>query len=307
MSNILITSLSKKVPFIEAVRFAMSRFPKSRKLIGSDVDSDCIGRYFVDQFWHMPRLDSLELKDFILYCHQNDVTAVIPTRDGELLYFSEHRDLLKEQGVQVMISSVDSIKKADDKLLFFETLTELNVPVIQTSKTLDALEGAHFVVKERFGAGSLSVGLNLSKDQASTHAEHLQFPIYQPYIEGQEISVDLYLNRQGKAQGIVLRTRDKIVSGESQITTTFKDERLESQCVKLAEDLNLYGHVMFQLIEDQFLECNPRFGGASTLSCAVGLDSFYWFLLEVEQKQIPGFDRLAEEKKLVRYPKDLFY
>ena len=76
-----------------------------------------------------------------------------------------------------------------------------------------------------------------------------------------------------------------VVNGESQVTTTFRDESLESLCAEMARGLQLRGHAMFQIIIDEtskprVIECNCRFGGASTLGVEAGLDSFYWFLLE---------------------------
>lgn len=305
MSNVLITSLSKKIPLLHAVTKACRKISKEKKVVGADSNSDCISKYFVESFWKMPALDSLDPHDFISYCHQHQITVVIPTRDGELFYFSKYKELFKENQIGVMVSPEKSIRIADDKLLFFQTLKSFNFPVIETTEISESISSSEYVVKERFGAGSVSVGINLSKAEAIKHAKSLSDPIFQPYIKGIEVSVDLYVNHMGKVQGTVLRTRDKIENGESQITTTFKDDQLENQCIELAEKLGLYGHVMFQLIDGQFLECNPRFGGASTLSLAAGLESFYWFFLENQGVSLPVFDRSQEEKTLVRYPKDL--
>lgn len=74
----------------------------------------------------------------------------------------------------------------------------------------------------------------------------------------------------------------------------------------------MYGHVMFQFIKDysgdiHIIECNARFGGASTLSLAMGLDSFYWFIQEsrgIPSEQL-SFDRSQTEKRLIRHAEDL--
>jgi carbamoyl-phosphate synthase large subunit len=46
----------------------------------------------------------------------------------------------------------------------------------------------------------------------------------------------------------------------------------------------LAGHAVVQLIDDgeqmHVIECNPRVGGASTLSMMVGLPTISWFLSE---------------------------
>jgi carbamoyl-phosphate synthase large subunit len=76
--------------------------------------------------------------------------------------------------------------------------------------------------------------------------------------------------------------------------------------------LGIYGHAVFQLIQSStgglhVIECNARFGGASTLSIAAGLDSFYWFLLEAcgdSLSQYP-FARCRRELRQIRFARDL--
>jgi carbamoyl-phosphate synthase large subunit len=55
------------------------------------------------------------------------------------------------------------------------------------------------------------------------------------------------------------------------------------------------------------IECNARFGGASTASIAVGLDSIYWSLCELLNMTpgIPEFDRLNQEVRQVRVASDI--
>jgi carbamoyl-phosphate synthase large subunit len=58
----------------------------------------------------------------------------------------------------------------------------------------------------------------------------------------------------------------------------------------------------------QIIECNTRFGGASTASIAAGLDSFYWSLLEssgADVSQAP-FLRIPGEVRQVRAPTDTY-
>jgi len=311
VSHVLITSISKKVPLIKCVKNASSRLTDRKKVFGADIDPSCVGRYFVEEFWEMPRLDELPPEDLIAYCQKQEINSIIPTRDGELLYFSKHSEQLRQHGIHVMTSCEESVRIACDKVLFYNTLREMKIAAIETYNKLSDFESPHCVSKERYGAGSSSIGIRLSKKDAEEHARSLNHPVFQPYIEGKEISVDLYIDRSGHAKGVILRYREKVVEGESQVTTTFRDEHLEVQCVRLAEDLNLYGHVMFQLIQQEnlpiryFLECNARFGGASTLSLAAGLDSFYWFFQEVDGCVPSCFQRAPDEKTLVRHAEDL--
>ncbi|ADU31849.1 ATP-grasp domain-containing protein [Evansella cellulosilytica] len=311
--NILVTSISKKVPLLKAIKKAGKKINAKCQIFGADSQLNVIGKYFVDQFWLMPPLSQLKLETLISYCRSNNIFAIIPTRDAELLIFSEWKDSLKEHDIFVMVSDKEPIKKCIDKLEFYKYSTNKNYPVIPTTENIvDIKAFSYFVVKEKFGAGSENIGTNLNMDEARIHANKLRGPIFQPYIVGKEYSIDIYINNEIKAKGAIVRSRDTVINGESQITTTVKNDMIEKVCCNFAEELGLYGHVVFQVILDDnnnlnILEINCRFGGASPLSIAAGLDSLYWFLLEAKGIGIcdSPFVRTSKELKLIRYPNDL--
>jgi carbamoyl-phosphate synthase large subunit len=210
-----------------------------------------------------------------------------------------------------MVSDLGSLRIMLDKLEFSKACCEHGLPAIQTVEATRSLDGDRFVVKERHGAGSRGAAVDLSADQAVDHGRNLASPVYQPFIKGDEYSVDFYVARSGKLKGVVVRERNLVVGGESQITTTIRDEDLEALCAAFAQHFRLYGHNMMQVIRDadgkiHMVECNPRFGGASTAAIAVGLDSFYWLLRESMGEDIDPlpFDRASKEIVQVRYPAD---
>jgi len=76
--RILITSLSKKVPLAKAVANALKKLNQRGTLYGADVDSDCLGQYFVDSFWKMPRTTDSNLPAILDYCFENKIQASSP-------------------------------------------------------------------------------------------------------------------------------------------------------------------------------------------------------------------------------------
>jgi carbamoyl-phosphate synthase large subunit len=109
-----------------------------------------------------------------------------------------------------------------------------------------------------------------------------------------------------------VRRRDKVVSGESQVTTTWRDTEIEAQSEEILGRLRLSGPVVMQAILSpndsmQVIECNARFGGASTASIAVGLDLLYWSILERREPglPLPQFSRRAGEIRQIRVPHDI--
>lgn len=307
--NILITSISKKIPLIKSVQHAFNRLELPGNVIGADSNPQCIGRYFVDEFWNIPSLDKLTVDLILKYCSENKIQAIIPTRNEELPFFAKQRLILQEHGISCMVSSPKAIDLCLDKLFFSEFLNAHSFPAIKSAIELDH-HNKSWVVKERFGSGSKQIGLNLTAPEAKQFAQSLQQPIFQPFIEGQEYSIDLYIDKTGSTVGSIARTRDCIVNGESQVTTSLHAPKLETVCASISEKLGLYGHIIYQILLDNnqkmhIIECNPRFGGASTLSVAMGLNSFEWFLLETLQRPLPLFVRAEKEKRQIRFPDDL--
>jgi len=307
--GLLVTSASRKIPLIRSLKDASRRLGSKPRVIGGDRDPLAIAQFEADEFWVMPDINMVSVEEMISECQRRDVKVILPTRDGELDYWARHRDTFFNSGIEVIISLPQSISRCRDKLSFSRFGEETGLPIISASMTPEGGAGSLFVVKERYGAGSRRIGLRLSMDAALEHAKDLGEPIFQPFVDGPEISIDSWVSKTGDVPGVVLRRRDVIVAGESQVTTTFQDAEIESKVIEVIKALRLRGPVVLQAIISehglQIIECNPRFGGASTASIAVGLDSLYWSLAEVEDTHFkPIFSRTSGEVRQVRYPVD---
>lgn len=310
-AGILLTSISKKIPLINAVRKAMHQMGWKGYIHGADSASECVGKYDVDCFWHCPPLEVTSPLEVLRYCRENHIVAIIPTRDADLEFYAKHCTAFQQEGVDMMVSPYEAVETCLDKKAFSDVLLASHYPAISVACSLAEVQFPSYVVKERRGAGSRNVGLNLNREKALEHSLRLKDPIFQPYIEGAEWSVDLYRSKSGKVLGCVARERNLIVDGESQITTTRRNLDLENLCERMAGTLNLYGHAVFQILESKsgafhVIECNPRFGGASTASLAVGLNSFVWFFIECSHGDLEKypFQRATEEIRQVRVPCD---
>jgi len=312
-SNLLITSISNKIPLIREVKKALRKATNSVGILyGGDSDPECSGRHFVDIFWKMPRISNLTTQNLIQYCRNNNINMIIPTRDSELKFFGDIRNLLAEKGIQVMVSDAQTISECSDKYEFYLHSLKNKSFAIPTYLESSQVKEDKVVVKERLGAGSRKIGLNITKLEAKTIAENMESPVFQPFVEGQEISVDAYIDKNREVKGIIMRERTLVINGESQTTTTHTNPELEKLALKFFSSHNFYGHVMFQVMVDKFnkfsiIECNPRFGGASTLSIAAGLDSFYWFILESLGQDLSNYEFKKSTRHLrqIRYKADL--
>ena len=296
--HVLVTSLAGKAPLLRAVQAAARRLHYATRVVGADLNPHALARPLADDFWPMPPLRDETLPELLAGLKQRGIAYLIPTRDGELAFWARHRAALAAAGIAVLVSEPEAVHRCLDKLEFAAFGQLHGLPVIATAPALDGLgnpaTNATFVVKERHGAGSLSLGLNLPAAAALAHARTLQEPVFQPFIHGREISVDGYVDRAGLVHGLVARTRDVVVHGESQVTTTLPDAALLARLAPIVAQLGLYGPFVLQaLLTDDgnlhLIECNCRFGGASTLGIAAGVDSFYWFLQEAGGADLQDF------------------
>lgn len=307
--GILITSVSKKMGLIQAVRTAAEKLGCLDRLYGGDNDPLCIGQYKVDTFWHMQKLNEMNENDILNYCQKHNIRIIFPTRDGELPFFSKHKQFFLKNHIHVMVSDLNTIETCQNKKAFADKLMSNGFLAIPTETSLSETKVPYYVVKECQDAGGKSVHLKLSKEEALKRAKDLKNPIFQPYIVGTEWSVDLYRTQKGDVKGVVARKRDLIQEGESKITTTALFPELEKMCTDIANLLDIKGHAIFQVIESEdgrfwVVECNVRFGGASTASLAVGLDSYYWFLLESMGEDLVKypFARLEQDIRQIIFP-----
>jgi carbamoyl-phosphate synthase large subunit len=310
--NVLITSSASKVPLIRAMKVAVKKIDPNGLVFAGDGNAHVVSRYVADDFWHMPLTQDDFLSNIIAGLKERAISFVLPTRDAELIFWARHADRLKKEGITVIVSESEHLKVCLDKFEFSQFGSKNRLPFIPTSFDIERIQSEMFVVKERYGAGSRSIGLQLNSSEAKLHAQNLVNPIFQPYINGLEISIDAWIDREYRVRGLVTRRRDKVVNGESQITTTFSDKNIEEQSRVILESLKLKGPVVMQAILDvnkglSVIECNPRFGGASTASIAAGLDSLYWSLSEaIDSSLTPSFHRTPGEVMQIRIPSDIY-
>ncbi len=311
--NILMTSAAKKVPLLRAVKYAALKLNPEIKVIAGDADEKALTRYISDEFWHMPRTIDHEVDALLMGCKQRKIGFIIPTRDGELLFWAQYRSRFLDEGINIIVSSLSSIETCFDKLAFAQFGAANKLPFIPASLNPDPLSAGTYVVKERYGSGARMMGLNLDYESALQHGTGMEAPIYQPFLRGIEISVDAWLSNAHEVKGLVLRTRDYVVDGEAQVTTTFRDDEIEKKMTSVLSSLKLSGPVVMQAFIDvnrriHIIECNARAGGASTVSIAAGLDIFYWSLLEACGANLheQPFTRIIGEVRQIRVAEDVY-
>lgn len=295
VNRVLVTSISNKISLLKDVRQSLGKINGMWELVGADLNPDNLGRYFVDHFYRSKRFSEDYTTELLEYCENMNVKFIIPSREGDLSYFNGVRDKFIEAGIKIMLT--DKADRFFDKLSFYNTFKSF-VNVIPTFENVEDLDNGcnSLVVKERFGAGSTNLFLKKTKEQAKKISQTLEHPIIQPFIEGEEYSVDGYCSESFQLLGLVIRKRSLVLNGESKVTEVIdSNSDLYSKIKQVINHLKIQYHFVLQFIltpkgEVYILECNARYGGASSVSVHVGLDSFKWFIegFESELQILPA-------------------
>jgi carbamoyl-phosphate synthase large subunit len=310
LGNFLVTSSGDKVPLLKSAISAARKVSKGISVFAGDISSEVSSKFFCDFFWEMPPLSAETVAELIHGCRVRGIRFILPTRDGELVFWAENRELFKEEGIHVFVSSPSTVQVCLDKLAFHDHCCSNGIVTIPTSGRPPRAVGQKYVIKERYGAGSRSLCITDDHFELERHALSLRNPIFQPYYDGNEFSLDAYVTETGRVFGMVCRLRLRVINGESVITETFRSEGAETLSSLLLQSIDFYGPVVIQgFISGStvtLMECNPRFGGCSTTSASLGLDLIYLLLFEAcfGESMLPEFSRPEKNVRLIRHSTD---
>ena len=277
MNNILITSASRKVSLVRNFKKALNG---SAKVIAADINPESPALYFADDYVIVPRSDDPNFMNFILdFCKNNEIKLIIPTRDEELILFSKNRELFNEIGVKLMVSDVGAIEICQDKEKFIEFCKDNGFGIPKTYNGIASVSDEDFPlflkpVVGKSGADTFKID---SMDELKKVLGKGSDFIIQECVEAPEYTIDLFADFDGRVISAVPRQRVSVWGGESLVTKTVKNEDIIKATVDLSEKLKLKGHNTIQCFLDdgaiKFIEINPRFGGAASISFKAGANS----------------------------------
>jgi carbamoyl-phosphate synthase large subunit len=310
--NILVSCFtSKKFPILNLLIKSTKRIDKNIKIYLGNKNFDQFNDLFIDQCLIIPDCKDINKNKILRILKKKNIRFVFPTSDLELLFWSKNKNYFYKNNIIIMISEFNSIKLCSDKLSFSNFCASRKIPAIKILSKDEALKSkCSLVAKERYSIQKNKIILNKKYKFISNSLKNFNEPILQRYITGKEISIDAFLNENSMVIGIVLRKRNLIIDGESKISTIIRNSNLEREFTKYFQLMNLTGLVMMQCIISNkkvyIIECNPRIGGASTLSIQYGLDVFYWFIKKSLDKNFKPVFKRNNKLKQYRLPVDFY-
>lgn len=230
--------------------------------VGSDIDSDCFGRFIADDFVVVPRHGDDELWTIInKRLVEKGIDLVIPSFDETLLGWAERRETLQNGGTTVVVSPPDAVSVFVDKWKSYQFFRDVSVPTVATS-----LNQEYPLVKPRFGRGGSGVKI-------ADKPVPMDGMISQEVASGREFTVDVLCTPESEPLYIVPRYRETVVGGKSLDSQVFHSPEIDKYVHRICAESKLQGPINIQgfLGDDEslvFIEVNPRIAGGMALGFA---------------------------------------
>jgi carbamoyl-phosphate synthase large subunit len=311
--NILITSASRKVSLVRSFQDALAK-SGGGKVIAVDSNPHSPALYFADEHFIVTPSSAQGFDDSMFsLCQRLKVSLVIPTRDEELPLLAQWKERFRTIGTEIMVAEPATIASCQDKRLFLDFCREHGFSFPRTYDASDLPTEVDFplFLKPRFGKSGLHATRVNNSAELYSLLSQMPDAIVQTFVTSPEYSIDLFADFSGRVLSVVPRERIRVLSGESFVSKTSMNLVLINEAIRLAGQMKLMGHNTIQCFFDQgavkFIEVNPRFGGASTLSFAAGADSPMLLLrLLAGQPVEPFIGKFRHDLVMLRYTQDLF-
>jgi carbamoyl-phosphate synthase large subunit len=205
---------------------------------------------------------------------EREVALVIPLTDIDSVQLAQRRD---ELGAPLLLPDTDIVVKTADKYEAHELFEEHGIPSPPSWLPGDVPKDARFplLVKSRYGYGSRNIYRAEDRHQLDFFLGYTPVESFvQTCCLGEEFSIDVLCDFEGRCLNAIPRTMILSKGGESIQGRTIKDAELIEAARRVAESLPLKGPATIQVFredgEHRVTDVNPRFGGAFPLPLAAG-------------------------------------
>lgn len=313
LPNVLITAGSRRVPLVQAFQRALGQVGGGSVII-ADVSPFSPTVYLADGARQVPYSTEPEYVDTLLeVCKDERIGLVVPTIDDELPVLAARADDFAAIGACVAVSSVETTRISNDKLLTSAALGSHGIAAAPTWLPTDLPDDLTFplFVKPRSGRGSVGAFPARDRRELDFFVDYVPDSIVQSFLDGPEYTVDVLCDFDGRALSVVPRERVVVRAGVVDRGRTSRDTALMDLGVACAASLDFVGAVNIQARMVQgvpiVFEINPRFSGGIPLTIAAGAD-FPQALVQLArgQRVDPFIGQFEDELWLSSYESSLF-
>ncbi len=285
MIKILFTSAGRRVELMQAFRQAADMVDEKVMIYGADMSDSAPALAYCDKTEIVCRISDERYIPLLLeICKREEIDALIPTIDTDLLVLSQHKADFENIGTKLLVSDPEYIGACRDKRKTAEFFVKCGLNTPNPTDNVDNYnDGFPCFIKPLDGSSSINAFKAESRQQLLGLAAKVPDYIIQPFVEGEEYTIDIFCGFDCEPVFITPRKRLAIRSGEVLKTQMFMDDKMIEESKKLLEKFKAVGAITVQLIrgrkiddtedKDYFIEINPRYGGGAPLSIKAGANS----------------------------------
>jgi carbamoyl-phosphate synthase large subunit len=270
VTAVLFTCAGQRVDVVTAFARAGAR------TVAVDADPLAPAIYHADVHAIVPRIeDPGYLPALQTLIREHDVKLIVPLTDLDQVLLAERRD---ELGAILLLPDADVVRRTADKYLTHCFFEEHGIPSPPSwlPEELPAELDFPVLVKARFGFGSRDIHRAEDREQLDFFLRYSRVESFvQRVCPGEEFSIDVFCDLDGRCLNSIPRTMIESKGGESIKGMTIKDQELIEFGRVVAEALVIRGPANVQCFSvadgrHEVTDVNPRFGGAFPLPRAAG-------------------------------------
>lgn len=287
--DILFTSAGRRVALLQSFKQAFHDLGLAGKIVVTDLKNNAPATFIADAREQVPNVTHpnyvTTLQDI---CKKYRIKLLIPLIDTELHILSLHKQDFEAIGVTVLVSSYETNEICFDKrntYNFFKNMGIQTPEILNAEEILADTEARYpFLIKPVDGSCSVGVTKVKNARELEFFKDYIPNAILQEFVVGEEYTLDILVDFQGKVRCVVPRLRLETRAGEISKGVTIKNSALIAAGKKVAEYLpGARGCITAQCFltpdrQIKFIEINPRFGGGFPLSFQAGANFPRWII-----------------------------
>jgi carbamoyl-phosphate synthase large subunit len=270
MTGVLLTCAGQRVDIVTAFKQA------GAETVAVDVNPLAPALYHADHRVLVPPYDSGEyIPRLAELIEEHGVSLVLPLTDLDMSLLAERRS---ELGATVLLPDVEVVERANDKYATHVFLGEQGIASPQAWLPEELPDEIPFpvLVKSRRGFGSRNIFPAADREELDFHLARTPVASFvEKVCHGEEFSVDVFSDLEGRCLNAIPRTMIESKGGESIKGMTIRDEELIEVGREVAEVMGVRGPATIQCFRTvpgrhELTDVNLRFGGAFPLPLAAG-------------------------------------
>ena len=271
MTGVMFTCAGQRVDIVTAFGAAGGR------TIAVDASKLAPALYHADAYALVPDIDHPDyIPALARLVEQHDVRLILPLTDLDQTLLAERRDELAP--ALVLLPDRDVVQRVNDKYLAHVFFVEHGIPSPGTWLPGELPDELPYpvLIKAREGFGSRHIYRANDRGELEHHLARSPVDcMVQAMCRGEEFSIDVFCDLDGRCLNAIPRTMIQSKGGESIKGMTIADRELIEFGRDVAEALRLQGPANIQCFREpdgvhRVTDVNPRFGGAFPLPLAAG-------------------------------------